>query len=620
MAIIYQQSSPATGGWADEYYRIYVSVDELSRDQAANTSTQRIKVWMVCSLGDYNDRTYNNYDGVNDYYLKVNGSTLFSGTKRLDFRESPTIQIGQIDKTFAHAADGSLSLAIDAYQHIDEVASWDYARHQGTATVPTLKKLSVMDANPADVTDPITFDWIPEATVASHDLEMYVSGNKVAQRKPFNGVSPITLTAPELAAIYALTGSVTSFVIDYKVISKTAGGAEIGSTWDYNTNTYKSTVIPTFTGFTYLDEKQLPSGAYVRSKMGAGNFLQHLSNVAMTIAGAAGASGSAITGYEITWKGTKYNTQTVRASSTAAETISFTGRVKDSRGRWSASGNGSVTFMAYSYPRITEYKVLRALVDGTVSAIGTYTKHFVKGSVCSVIAGGNQKNQLQYTVDKVSPTPPASVITWQTVVNTSVDTTHNIGAYSVDSAYMFILTIKDAFEQQTQMSKSVAIASVPLEVGIKGVSVGDFYDFADPIALQITGTARLKNGAKLYADTKEVPLIIDQGGTGLKGYRKYSDGQMEQWTTYSQSNVNFSLAQGSGYYAGTVQTQGWSLTFYSVNTTPTLSIVSSAPDVIVRATSGANVDNGGIIALTSLRLQVVTTVTARITAIGRWKA
>ena len=217
--------------------------------------------------------------------------------------------------------------------------------------------------------------------------------------------------------------------------------------------------------------------------MGAGNFLQHLSNVAMTIAGAAGASGSTITGYEITWKGTKYSTQTIRAGSAAAETISFTGRVKDSRGRWSASGNGSVTFMAYSYPRITEYKVLRALVDGTVSAIGTYTKHFVKGSVCSVIAGGNQKNQLQYTVDKVSPTPPASVVTWQTVVNTAVDTTHNIGAYSVDSAYMFILTVKDAFEQQTQMSKSVAIASVPVEVGIKGVSVGDFYDFADPIAL-----------------------------------------------------------------------------------------------------------------------------------------
>ena len=115
MAIIYQQSSPATGGWANDYYRIYVSVDELSRDQAANTSTQRIKVWMVCSLGDYDDRTYNNYDGVNNYYLKVNGATLFSGTKRLDFQAYPTIQIGQIDKTFVHAADGSLSLVIDAY-------------------------------------------------------------------------------------------------------------------------------------------------------------------------------------------------------------------------------------------------------------------------------------------------------------------------------------------------------------------------------------------------------------------------------------------------------------------------------------------------------------------------
>ena len=620
MAIIYQQSSPATGGWADEYYRIYVSVDELSRDQAANTSTQRIKVWMVCTLGDYDDRTYNNYDGVNNYYLKVNGATLFSGTKRLDFKAFPTIQIGQIDKTFAHAADGSLNLAIDAYQHIEDVASWDYARHQGTATVPTLKKLSVMDANPADVTDPITFDWAPEATVASHDLEMYVSGNKVAQRKPFNGVSPITLTAPELAAIYALTGSVTSFVIDYKVISKTAAGAEIGSTWDYNTNTYKSTVIPTFTGFTYLDEKQLPSGAYVRSKMGAGNFLQHLSNVAMTIAGAAGASGSTITGYEITWKGTKYNTQTIRAGSTAAETISFTGRVKDSRGRWSASVAGSVTFKAYTFPQITEYKVLRSLVDGTVSAIGTYTKHYVKGQVASVIAGGNQKNQIQYTVDKTQPTPPASVVTWQTVVNTAVDTSHNIGTYSVDNAYMFVFTIKDAFEQQVQVTKTVSIAQVPMEVATKGIAVGNFYDHTDKVALQIYGIAKLKDGAKLYAETNEIPLVIEQGGTDLKGYRKYSDGRMEQWTTYSQSNVNFSLAQGSGYYAGTVQTQGWSLTFYSVNTTPTLSIVSSAPDVIVRATSGANVDNGGIIALTSLRQQVVTTVTVRITAIGRWTA
>ena len=55
MAIIYQQSSPATGGWADEYYRIYVSIDELARDQAANTTTHRFKVWMVCTLGDYND-------------------------------------------------------------------------------------------------------------------------------------------------------------------------------------------------------------------------------------------------------------------------------------------------------------------------------------------------------------------------------------------------------------------------------------------------------------------------------------------------------------------------------------------------------------------------------------
>ena len=620
MAIFYQQSSPATGGWANEYYRIYVSIDELARDQAANTTTHRFKVWMVCTLGDYDDRTFNNYDGVNDYYLKVNGVTLFSGTKRLDFQVNPTIQIGQIDKTYTHSADGSLSLAIEAYQHIDDVASWDYARHQGTASVPTLKKLSRMDASPALVTDPIAFSWYPEATVASHDLEMYIGGTKVAERKPFDGVSPITLSGAELSAVYAATPNVTQFTIDYKVISKTAGGAVIGYTWDYNTNTYKSTVIPTLTGFTYLDEKQLPSGAYLRTKMGAGNFLQHLSSVAMTITGAAGASGSTITGYEITWKGTKYNTQTVRASSTAAETVNFSGRVKDSRGRWSASVAGSVTFTAYTFPQITEYKVLRSLVDGTVSAIGTYTKHYVKGQVASVIAGGNQKNQIQYTVDKTAPTPPASVVTWQTVVNTAVDTSHNIGTYSVDNAFMFVFTIKDAFEQQVQSTKTVSIAQVPLEVGTKGIAVGNFYDHNDKVALQIYGIAKLKDGAKLYAGSNEVPLVIEQGGTDLKGYRKYSDGRMEQWTTYSQSNVNFSLAQGSGYYAGTVQTQGWSLTFYSVNATPTLSIVSSAPDVIVRATSGANVDNGGIIALTSLRQQVVTTVTVRITAIGRWTA
>ena len=219
---------------------------------------------------------------------------------------------------------------------------------------------------------------------------------------------------------------------------------------------------PTITGITATRvDGTVPSswGIYVQTK----------SKVTLAITGAAGAGGSTISSYSITGGGLSYTASSVTTGFlNTSGSITFTGKVCDSRGRWSDESTVTITVVPYAAPRFNSYSTQRCTSAGASSSNGTYAKSTVgfsywscsgKNTITTAVAY-KKSSDFSYTNAGVSFTSGTQFI-------------FGGGNLNTDFSYDIRFTLTDAFGTVTVVdSLSTASVLMDFKAGGTGLAVG----------------------------------------------------------------------------------------------------------------------------------------------------
>lgn len=223
-----------------------------------------------------------------------------------------------------------------------------------------------------------------------------------------------------------------------------------------------ASIKPTMTSFTATRvDGTVPTswGIYVQTK----------SKATLTINGAAGASGSTISAYSITGGGLSSTQSSVTTGFlNTSGSITFTGKVCDSRGRWSDEMTVTITVVAYSSPRFTSYTTQRCTSAGTSSANGTYAKSTVSFYWWSCSGKNTLTTAVAYKKSTDSSYTDAS-----TTFSSGTEFVFGGGNLSVDYSYDIRFTLTDAFGSVTVVdSLSTASVLMDFKAGGTGLAVG----------------------------------------------------------------------------------------------------------------------------------------------------
>ena len=221
-------------------------------------------------------------------------------------------------------------------------------------------------------------------------------------------------------------------------------------------------VKPTFTSITATRvDGTVPSswGIYVQTK----------SKVTLTINGAVGANGSTISAYSITGGGLSYTASSVTTGFlNASGSFTFTGKVCDSRGRWSDEKTVTIEVVAYSPPRFRTYKTQRCTSAGASSANGTYGKSNVSFTYWTCGGKNTITTKVEYKKASESTYTNAS-----TSFTSETDFIFGGGNLSTDFSYDIRFALTDAFGS-VSVVESLSTASVLMDfkAGGTGLAVG----------------------------------------------------------------------------------------------------------------------------------------------------
>ena len=240
------------------------------------------------------------------------------------------------------------------------------------------------------------------------------------------------------------------------------GNTLVGTSTTTVTLSVPASIKPTITSLTATRvDGTVPSswGIYVQTK----------SKVTLTINGAAGAGGSTISSYSITGGGVSSTQSSVTSGFlNTSGSITFTGKVCDSRGRWSDEATVTITVQAYSSPRFTAYSTQRCTSAGASSSNGTYAKSTVSFYWWS--CGG--KNTLTTAVAYKKSTD-SSYTDAGVTFSSGTQFVFGGGNLSVDYSYDIRFTLTDAFGTVTVIdSLSTASVLMDFKAGGTGLAVG----------------------------------------------------------------------------------------------------------------------------------------------------
>ena len=223
-----------------------------------------------------------------------------------------------------------------------------------------------------------------------------------------------------------------------------------------------ASIKPTITGITATRvDGTVPSswGIYVQTK----------SKVTLTITGATGAGGSTISSYSITGGGLSYTASSVTTGFlNTSGSITFTGKVCDSRGRWSDESTVTITVIPYAAPRFNSYSTQRCTSAGASSSNGTYAKSTIEFSYWSCSGKNTITTAVAYKKSSESSYTNAGVS-----FTSGTQFIFGGGNLSVDYSYDIRFTLTDAFGTVTVVdSLSTASVLMDFKAGGTGLAVG----------------------------------------------------------------------------------------------------------------------------------------------------
>ena len=240
------------------------------------------------------------------------------------------------------------------------------------------------------------------------------------------------------------------------------GNTLVGTSTATVTLSVPASIKPTITGITATRvNSDVPSGW--------GIYVQTKSKVTLTITGAAGAGGSTISSYSITGGGLSSTQSSVTSGFlNTSGSITFTGKVCDSRGRWSDESTVTISVVAYSAPKFSSYSTQRCTSAGASSANGTYGRanNVFTYSACS------NKNTIT-TAIAYKKTTDSAYTTTSVTFTSGTDAVFGGGNLDIESSYDIRYTLTDAFTTITVVDTlSTASVLMDFKAGGTGLAIG----------------------------------------------------------------------------------------------------------------------------------------------------
>lgn len=468
---------------------------KVKRIGTSYSTTKSGAPWTI-SIGD-NDKT-----GTKDYKISSVGSGEY-------------VTIGSYTKTVTHKSDGTLSVKLSAKITLSGTTAGT-GTVSDTVTLPTIARVSTASLSASSVItgSKVTINISRKSSSFTHKVSYTlegVSGAKTTGLSASSGIGTSCTFTPPHSLFQSLT-------------TKASVKATITVTTMNGSTTVGSKTL-TLTINLHADAKPVISGVTLTRVAGKsatadfGVYIQGLdkATVATTAAMNSGyASGGTVT-ITVSVEGKSYTGASVTSALLrGVGTVTITIMAKDSRGR-SVSTTKDITVVAYSPPKVTDFKAFRA-ANSTATAEdpkGTYAR--VKGVwEYSDVSGKNTitaKLTIQKTGGSVTNISTAAAVnTWYTASNVSIA-----------ASYIVTLTVTDTVGNVA--SESITIMSGAKAMSFKsdgaGIAIGKY---AEREGLEVDWDARFNNGFVvddidyvLDADTIALWTEILGGGVTLKG-------------------------------------------------------------------------------------------------------
>jgi len=218
--------------WAANYsgrtnYDLYVAIDLVSQDIAANTSVVRIQMFAHSKSGGGSW-------AVDNFPWSLTGSWSFSGSRNLDFRPDSAGKVLYMLDTYAtvwHAGDGTATVSLRGVHSTTSVFG---SADTGTQyfTLPTIPRTPTSLTVTRVADEQHTLNWVRNSVYTS----------VVIQRQTNDGAWQQIAVAGGNAASFTDTTTVAGQKYAYRV----AGGAAAGwSGWSNTASVFTSPLVPT---------------------------------------------------------------------------------------------------------------------------------------------------------------------------------------------------------------------------------------------------------------------------------------------------------------------------------------------------------------------------------------
>lgn len=415
-----------------------------------------------------NNTGYTTY-GTGTFYVKINGTT-HSNTDYFEITYNSNTLMVEGSTVVNHNSDGSKSITIETWGQIDGVMS--VSNQSTTATLDTIPRASEPTLNDYHVyyNDSFIIYTNRASSSFTHRLRYNFSGSTGTIATGVGTSYTWTLPASLMNLIpNATTDSGTIYCDTYD-----SGGSLVGTESVNMTGYVPSSVVPTISGVNAAEYFQ-----YLIDFIGgtSGPFVQGKSKLKMTVSNPTGAYSSTIESFMYTVDGKAYSSGSsgykVSDYIHGSGTLSLSGRVKDSRGRYSSFSYKDIDVLPYQVPKVTTFSIERANSDGTLNNSGDYVKVTRAGTWSDL----GLRNNLYITLrSKVIGTTG-----WETKDTLLAGTSGShsdvitVGTYAIISSYDFRLDLADEFNTTLSL-ELLSTASVPLDVVKDGIGVGKMWE------------------------------------------------------------------------------------------------------------------------------------------------
>lgn len=303
---------------------------------------------------------------------------------------------------------------------------------------------------------------------------------------------PVATLAPKIPNATSGTGTITCTTKN--------GTATVGTSSVSFTATVPTSVVPTFTSFIASELNTAVTTALGVIAARTDNYVRSLSNMRLAISGAAGAYGSTISTYRITFDGVNQDSTTTK---TKDINVNWSGnkvvscRITDSRGRTASSSNITISALDYNPIGVSTFTVSRCDIDGTLNEMGTYARVNIVSSVSSLIVNSIEKNTINVNLYSKTRSSTSYTLVKTLSGSTSINSdTYNLSGYLETTSYDFQLVINDVFDSVTKIH-TLSSSSVVMSWGETGVGIGKIWEQG---ALDIAGDVFV-NGNPLGGNT-----------------------------------------------------------------------------------------------------------------------